>query len=170
MPLIPWRVKARLAHRFPLLYSCAINFGQHPYNTLREGEGIGAYWDLPNQIWPDVHTLLLRLTSSTDAVLDVGVGTATMLRFLHENGYRDLHAVDATRYTLRRLWDLGIDAREGLLPDIPYEDNRFDFVIASQILEHISPRNKFLNNIYRVLKPGGRADIFVPDNCLTPLD
>jgi len=72
--------------------------------------------------------------------------------------------------TLRRLWDLGIDAREGLLPDIPYEDNRFDFVIASQILEHISPRNKFLNNIYRVLKPGGRADIFVPDNCLTPLD
>jgi len=170
MSLIPWRIKAQLAYHFPLVYSYAINLGSHPYNVIREGEGIGAHWDLPNPIWPAVHSLLLELSNSTDAVLDVGVGTATMLRFLRENGYSDLHAVDATRYTLRRLWELGIDAREGLLPDIPYEDNRFDLVIASQILEHIPRRDKFLSNIRRVLKPDGRAMIFVPDRCLTPLD
>jgi ubiquinone/menaquinone biosynthesis C-methylase UbiE len=93
-----------------------------------------------------------------------------MLRFLQRSGYSDLHAVDATRYTLRRLAELGIDAREGLLPDIPYADNRFDLVIASQILEHIPRRQMFLRSIRRVLKPSGRAAIIVPDNCLSPLD
>jgi ubiquinone/menaquinone biosynthesis C-methylase UbiE len=113
----------------------------------------------------------MELSKPDDAVLDVGVGTATMLRFLQTNGYSDLHAVDATRCALRRLAELGIDAREALLPDIPYEDNRFDLVIASQILEHIPRRQMFLRSIRRVLKPSGRAAIIVPDNnCLSPLD
>ena len=100
---IPWRLKAILARRFPLLYSYVVNLGSHPYNRLREGPGIADHWDLPSQIWPDVNTKLIRLSKPDDVVLDVGVGTATMLRFLQKSGYADLHAVDATRYTLRRL-------------------------------------------------------------------
>jgi len=30
-------------------------------------------------------------------------------------------------------------------------------------------RNRFLGEVARVLRPGGRAFIFVPDNCLGPI-
>jgi 2-polyprenyl-3-methyl-5-hydroxy-6-metoxy-1,4-benzoquinol methylase len=49
-------------------------------------------------------------------------------------------------------------------------DSTFDVVIASQVLEHVIRRRRFVEEIDRVLKPGGRAFIFVPDDCLGPID
>src|SRR5206468_10623734 len=48
-------------------------------------------------------------------------------------------------------------------------DGHFDVVIASQILEHVIRRRRFMQEIRRVLKPKGRALIFVPNNCLGPI-
>jgi 2-polyprenyl-3-methyl-5-hydroxy-6-metoxy-1,4-benzoquinol methylase len=48
-------------------------------------------------------------------------------------------------------------------------DEHFDVVIASQILEHVIRRRRLLTEMARVLRPGGRAFIFVPDNCLGPI-
>ena len=57
----------------------------------------------------------------------------------------------------------------GLLPQIPLPDSTFDVVIASQVLEHIVRRAKFLKEIRRVMKPEAKAFIFVPDDCLGPI-
>lgn len=43
-----------------------------------------------------------------------------------------------------------------------FADNRFDLVIANHILEHIPDDKKAMSEIYRVLKPGGRAILQVP--------
>ena len=58
----------------------------------------------------------------------------------------------------------------GILPAIPLPAASFDVVIASQVLEHIVRQKRFIREIRRVLKPGGRTYIFVPDNCLGPID
>jgi len=58
----------------------------------------------------------------------------------------------------------------GKLPSVPLPDNTFDVVIASQVLEHLVRRGRFLREVRRILKPGGRALIFVPDDCLGPID
>lgn len=58
----------------------------------------------------------------------------------------------------------------GVLPSIPLPDASFDCVIASQVLEHIIRRHRFVREIARILKPGGHAIIFVPDDCLGPID
>ena len=57
----------------------------------------------------------------------------------------------------------------GVLPVIGLPDESIDVSIASQVLEHVIRRRRFLKEIRRVLKPGGRALIFVPDNCLGPI-
>jgi predicted SAM-dependent methyltransferase len=52
-----------------------------------------------------------------------------------------------------------------LLQGIPYPNNFFDVVYHSQVLEHFSKQEapSFLNECFRVLKPGGICRIVVPD-------
>jgi SAM-dependent methyltransferase len=50
---------------------------------------------------------------------------------------------------------VGIDIREGKAEKIPFESNQFDLVLAFAVMEHVDNLNESLNEIYRVLKPGG---------------
>ena len=63
---------------------------------------------------------------------------------------------------------MGIDISPGMLrhhkgkhqlasaDNIPFGDNTFDSVVCRSVLHHIPETNKALNEIYRVLKPGGK--------------
>ncbi|HEV3136561.1 MAG TPA: class I SAM-dependent methyltransferase, partial [Pirellulales bacterium] len=55
------------------------------------------------------------------------------------------------------LCELGISAKTGAIEAIPFPDANFDFVVASEVLEHLTPaqRQKGLEEITRTLKPGG---------------
>lgn len=44
----------------------------------------------------------------------------------------------------------------------PWEDSTVDEVVASHIIEHLPDRIHTMNELWRVLKPGGKADIIVP--------
>ncbi len=50
------------------------------------------------------------------------------------------------------------------ITDIPYEDNMFDFIMCTHVLEHVEDDNKAMKELYRVLKKGGNALINVPIN------
>jgi SAM-dependent methyltransferase len=43
-----------------------------------------------------------------------------------------------------------------------YENDRFDFFICSHVLEHVPDDRKALRELYRILKPGGKAILMVP--------
>ena len=45
---------------------------------------------------------------------------------------------------------------------LPFADETFDRVIASEVLEHIAADERAMKEIARVLKPGGKAAITVP--------
>lgn len=42
---------------------------------------------------------------------------------------------------------------------LPFEDNYFEYIISLQVLEHVRSPRKILEEIYRVLKPGGQCFI-----------
>ena len=48
------------------------------------------------------------------------------------------------------------------LSDIPFPDNYFNFIITSHVLEHVPDMSKCLNELYRVLAPGGVGFIAAP--------
>jgi len=57
--------------------------------------------------------------------------------------------------------DLEVDIRQPL----PYEDSSVDFVLAEHVLEHVTMHEGFifLEEVFRILKPSGVAQILVPD-------
>ncbi|PHS26997.1 MAG: SAM-dependent methyltransferase [Robiginitomaculum sp.] len=50
------------------------------------------------------------------------------------------------------------------IQDLPFPDNHFDWAMANHVLEHVPDDMRALLEIFRVLKPGGRALLTVPQN------
>lgn len=44
----------------------------------------------------------------------------------------------------------------------PFEDDTFDFILANHVVEHIDRWWEAFNEMARILKPGGRIEIWVP--------
>lgn len=56
------------------------------------------------------------------------------------------------------------DFRQMVIPPFgDLQDNSFDVVVSFQVIEHIKKDLDYLKEIYRVLKPGGRALITTPN-------
>ena len=53
-----------------------------------------------------------------------------------------------------------VDFRHGNASQMPFPDGSFDFVVCSAAFKNFSDPIGALNEIYRVLKPGGRASIY----------
>lgn len=58
----------------------------------------------------------------------------------------------------KKVDDKGVDICNMTL----YKDNTFDFLICSHVLEHVVDPDKALQELYRVLKPGGSGILLVP--------
>ncbi|MBC6368675.1 class I SAM-dependent methyltransferase [Algoriphagus sp. AK58] len=58
----------------------------------------------------------------------------------------------------------GVDFRQAVIP--PFEgfaDESFDTIVSFQVIEHIKNDRLFLQEIYRMLRPGGKAIISTPN-------
>jgi ubiquinone/menaquinone biosynthesis C-methylase UbiE len=170
MTLVPWRLKYFLSRHVPLLYHLAVNAGLSANSAEHWDARLAETWDDPARHWPTKNTLIASLAKPTDTILDIGCADGHMLRTLKASGYQHLHGLEISEYSVQRLRREGIRMHWGKLPRIPLPDESFDVVIASQVLEHIIRRRLFVKEMRRILKPGGLACIFVPDNCLGPID
>lgn len=95
-------------------------------------------------------------------ILDIGCGFGESLGYHAARGC-DVYGVEADE-NIRRVADkFGYNVHVGLFdPDI-YEENFFDYVTMDQVLEHVVDPLDTLHGVARVLKPGGRAVISVPN-------
>ena len=58
----------------------------------------------------------------------------------------------------------GVDFRQAVIPPFDgFSDNSFDTIVSFQVIEHIQDDRLFLQEIYRMLKPGGKAIISTPN-------
>ena len=48
--------------------------------------------------------------------------------------------------------------------DLPFEDNSFDTILCNHVLEHIPDDTKAMQELLRVLKPGGMAILQIPQD------
>jgi ubiquinone/menaquinone biosynthesis C-methylase UbiE len=103
------------------------------------------------------------------AVLDLGCGSGEISRACADAGF-DVTGCDisprmlriaSSRHSGERCRFVRADPR--LAPVLPFEDRRFDAVIASSMLEYVPDAGAQLREIRRVLKPGGWLLATVPD-------
>ncbi len=58
----------------------------------------------------------------------------------------------------------GINFQQAVIPPFhTIEDESFDTIVSFQVIEHISDDHLFLKEIYRMLRPGGKAIISTPN-------
>lgn len=55
----------------------------------------------------------------------------------------------------------------GSFPPIPFPDKSFDTVVSFQVIEHVKKDRDFLQEVYRILNPGGRAILTTPNIKMT---
>ena len=48
--------------------------------------------------------------------------------------------------------------------DLPFEDDAYDFIFCNHVLEHIPDDTKAMQELYRVLRPGGLAILQIPQD------
>lgn len=102
---------------------------------------------------------LVENVSSSDVVLDVGSKTGDDMGKL----CCETVAIDLAFQSTERETDYALADGTSL----PFETNSFDYVLCSQVLEHVKNTNGIIEEIARVLRPTGEA-VFNFPNRLAP--
>jgi len=90
-------------------------------------------------------------------------GTLRILDFAPTRPLRDwLTAQKAISYRSADLFMDDVDDKLDIQNLSAYEDGRFDCLICSHVLEHVSDDHQALRELYRILRPGGWGIIMVP--------
>lgn len=56
-----------------------------------------------------------------------------------------------------------VEFRQAVVPPLEFPDESFDCVISFQVIEHIRDDRRFVDEIHRVLRPGGRLIVTTPN-------
>lgn len=100
-------------------------------------------------------------TPPSPRILDAGCGTGRNLLELRQRGSAE--GVDLSPRAVDFCRQRGLEGvQEGSLEDIPFEDGRFDLVLATDVIEHLPDDGPALVEMRRVSAPGGRLLITVP--------
>jgi len=96
-------------------------------------------------------------------ILDIGTAGGSFLGVAKRRGW-DVIGIEPNKWLCE--WgrkNYGIDIRQGTLFDHKFPDNSFDCVTLFDVLEHVPDPTKVLQEINRILKPGGLLVVNYPD-------
>jgi ubiquinone/menaquinone biosynthesis C-methylase UbiE len=94
--------------------------------------------------------------NQNDKVLDAGCGTGYLLDFVTVNKSQG-YGIDISEFAVKtaQIKYSRLHFKAGDLTKIPFNNNYFDKVYAFNVIEHIVAQDKALEELHRVLKPGG---------------
>jgi SAM-dependent methyltransferase len=94
-------------------------------------------------------------------VLDIGAGDGSFSRYCERN---DFFLFDGNEKTVQWLKEEKLNATFGTLPKLPYQDNFFDLIHCSHVVEHLRPQELYdsLKEMDRCLKNEGFLVISTP--------
>jgi SAM-dependent methyltransferase len=127
---------------------------------LRQLDGSGHFW--PRDRRRLLRGLLDRVSARGDLALELGCGVGDMLpeiahrftRVIGVDGYPELLSFARPRVRQAILV-------QGDVVALPFDDRRFDFVAAFDVIEHVDP-DRLLSEARRVARPGGRLMLSAP--------
>lgn len=102
-------------------------------------------------------------------VLDLGCGTGEMAAKLIEGGY-EVWGVDISEAMILHARNRcqSDRFRVGDMEHVPFPDESFDAVVCLGVIEYLASDEQALREIWRVLRPGGRAVVATP-SAISPI-
>lgn len=96
-------------------------------------------------------------------VLDIGTAGGSFLHVAKEAGW-EVYGIEPNKWLCS--WgkkNYGIDIKSGTLFDNKYKSDFFDVITLWDVLEHVTDPRAYLDEINRILKPGGLLVVNYPD-------
>ena len=107
-------------------------------------------------LWNFFKTLLgLIKERQVDSILDVGCGEGfTLNRFSENKVGKKLEGIEYNKSAIQLGQKIypNIKIKQGNIYSLPYEDNSFDLVLCTEVLEHLEEPKKALKELVRVSK------------------
>ena len=115
----------------------------------------------PSTLSLERHRLLwLYLNNETDFF----TAPKKVLHFAPEQAfYKRFRNQKNLHYTTTDLFSPLADVKADIC-DLPFESNTYDVILCNHVLEHIPDDTKAMQELYRVLKPGGMAILQIPQD------
>ena len=102
------------------------------------------------------HNYFLKNIEISEKTIDIGSGKhSSYLDFLKK---KNVKLFFADKFHKKDENFIEVDLED----DLKINDQTYDTVIMFNVLEHVENYEKLISEIYRILKPGGKFEIFVP--------
>ncbi len=133
-----------------------------PQNIEYDMGGVGNKLDVRMQ---EIFELLNFMPKDVETVLDIGFGRGQIPYRMKNEGKKVTSIgleLESYGVDLAQIEKDGIKLIEANVENMPFDDNSFDCVIASHILEHVPNMGIALQEIRRVLKKNGYLVLLIP--------
>lgn len=129
------------------------SWADYDYRAFDSSIFLQRYWQRKR------HELIMdMLEKPYGKVLDIGCGSSRIVMSIP-----GCVGMDVQKPKLRFVHHHGVEAVGASVYSLPFRDAQFDQVIFSQVIEHIPLKPQIMQEITRVLKPGGTLIIGTPD-------
>jgi SAM-dependent methyltransferase len=123
-----------------------------------------------NQIKEFLKKFLLPGTGTKDPIfdtpgkiLDIGCGSGQFLSKMRDQGWQTYGVEVSNDAATLGKTSAGLDIFAGSLLEANFPSNNFDYIRSNHSFEHIYNPNETMEEIHRILKPGGKLLIGVPN-------
>jgi len=139
-------------------------------------EGLGQHYELDSEDYFQHHDLEAKtqgafaklqraeqLTKGKGRIVDIVAGRGELLRAARESGWSAVGIEPSASFARHAAQYSGVEIKSQPLDQCGFPDGSFDVVILAGVLEHLYNPSETIEEISRILRPGGAVFLDVPN-------